>query len=259
MKAARAVLHRIAMSLRFHLESWRLVSRQYPIRVVQKGIEKHGLVFECHNLTEVNRVAYLDEEAEFMLALMRDLTPTDVFFDVGACIGVFALHAARRCREVVAFEPEPELRRHLESNVRLNRLWNVVVVPHALGERSGVAALFTDGPQGKSPSLRDAGYEHQVQVQIRSIDGLVAGREVAAPTVIKIDVEGAEMLVLRGMAQLLRSSPPRRIFLEIHPALLAGFASSETEVADLLRAAGYRLLWSGGRAQQLHSVFGRTS
>jgi hypothetical protein len=98
-----------------------------------------------------------------------------------------------------------------------------------------------------------------VQVEARSLDSLIGERSVPQPTVLKLDIEGAEILALRGAAGLLQSErPPRALFIELHDSFLPGFGSSHDEVRRLVLDAGYvRETYRAPRADQHHLILER--
>ena len=135
--------------------------------------------------------------------------PNPLILDGGAHLGVFSLLVRRRfpsCR-LVAFEPDPVARALLEENLRRNGCGDVSVVPWALGEEDGEAS-FTPGNGGDAGSLRDA--REGITVGVRSLQPWV--RE--AVTMLKLNVEGAEEGVLRGLGPMIRNI--RQISLEFH-------------------------------------------
>ena len=111
--------------------------------------------------------------------LKRTLQPGDVFWDVGANIGALTLVAARLCRRVVAFEPDPRSLKWLTLNVRANGIENVDIVPMALGESDGMALLHQAAAvnTGMSSLLPGHGVTvGDVQVQVVRIDELIQER-----------------------------------------------------------------------------------
>jgi|SRR5688572_9085235 len=254
MNQLQALYRRFLASVRYHSEKWNLVAKKYPELLVQTKFDHNGILFEVHNLTEVNRVIFFDDEEDFLSELLSALRGGDTFFDVGACIGVFSLHAARRCKQVVAFEPEFGFRQHLERNVEINGFKNVSVLPYAIANRSETLPLFTNGTDGKSPSLEDDDFKNRIEVEARTLSDLVFRDQLPTPTIIKMDIEGAEILAIRGMKELLSKNPPRLIFLELHPILLTHFSSSSAEVLLLLDQAGYKIRQQSQRHEQVHYV-----
>ena len=160
-----------------------------------------------------------------------------VVLDIGAHLGHFSIVAARRGAQVVAFEPNPRtlpyLRRNLEANGVADR---VRVVERAVGTTAGTATLYTS-PAGDQSSLHEhADADGAVAVEVTAVDSETTGMRV---DVIKMDVEGAEVSVLEGMARTLADASPRLVlFVERNPAALrrAGHAPEELDAA--LRTQG---------------------
>lgn len=194
-------------------------------------------------------------EREVIDAVVGCLTPNGVLWDVGANIGLHAV-TAKRLRPgatVVAFEPAPHTTARLIGNIDLNGL-DVQVVAAALNETDGIARLsvVTRGNTGLS-SLRpwpDVEYERTILCACVRADSLVSGGVLAAPTVVKLDVEGFEVEVLRGFGDLLVSSELRAIVFEAPGD--AAFQSPAHPVFDLLTTAGFLIspLPPGGASQR---------
>ncbi|PZF79909.1 FkbM family methyltransferase [Jiangella anatolica] len=142
------------------------------------------------------------------------LSPGDVFYDVGANVGFFALLAARKVGPdgaAYAFEAVAELAEAIGRNAALNDLGNVTVIASAVSDTDGSAELLlTTHPGGATlaggqtpPDLRG-----RRRVDTVRLDTLVAQGRIRPPRVVKIDVEGAEPAVLAGMTQLLAAHRP---------------------------------------------------
>jgi FkbM family methyltransferase len=234
----------------------RLLSRLRGPRIVTiRAFDPAGCRFEVRDAVESFRVERFGGEEEFLRQILDELRPGDTLFDVGACVGMVAIHAARRGANVVAFEPDPFYGGRLDTNLALNGT-RVQVVRWAVSDGDGEATLFTDGAGGASPSLMQKGSRGKVTVKTRAIDGAVSSGELPAPSVVKLDIEGAEILALRGMQDLLTSPrAPRAIFLELHPDMLPAFGSSAEEVRALLASAGYAAEHEITRAGQIHFVY----
>jgi FkbM family methyltransferase len=172
---------------------------------------------------------------------------------------LYAIHAAVRCKQVFAFEPDPGFQQRIQRNCSLNYLSNIHILPWAVSNQSGQTTLFTGGVAGKSPSLRDFGQGAPLSIEARSLDEEILQGRLPRPTVIKMDIEGAEWLALRGMSKLLSSpSPPRSLFVEIHPSFLRHFDASVEDVLSLIGSSGYQRVYHASRDQQEHFIFRRT-
>jgi FkbM family methyltransferase len=172
-------------------------------------------------------VAHGVYDVPFTRFLQRELRPGDVVLDVGANIGVFTLLAAQLVGpqgRVVSYEPDPDNLVLLRDNISMNYVarW-VDVVPQAVAADAGAVTLHrTLRFQGNSSLVEhDAGYraafavdEHDtVTVEAVTLDA--AAGDFARIDLVKIDVEGAEHLVLAGMQRLLESGVIRRVSVEI--------------------------------------------
>jgi FkbM family methyltransferase len=139
-------------------------------------------------------------------------------YDIGANVGFFTLLASKLAGEsgtVVSFEPVPRNLAYLERHVRANKLKNVRVLPIAVSSRAGRARFAT----ASNPAMGGLVDNGELEVQTDSLDGLVASGQIPAPAFMKIDVEGAELDVLAGAAETLRSARPT-ILLSAHGYVL---------------------------------------
>ena len=217
-----------------------------------------GCRFEISTTVEIFRVEQFGGEKEFTEMILSGLTSSDVLFDIGSCIGMIAVHAAKKGVRVVAFEPDPGYRSRLSSNLKLNGIENVQIVDWAVSEEPGETKLYTEGMGGRSPSLRRSGWRRAVKVRTETIDHALERGELPRPTVLKLDIEGAEILALKGMKNLLQSDrAPETIFIETHPEFLPQFGSSESEVLTLLESWGYVSSYKNIRSGESHHVYKR--
>ncbi len=245
---------------------YRLLVKQpvtpFPRTIRMKTFVEDGCLFRITTRIEEIRIENYGDEQEFTGLILDELRPGDVFFDIGGCVGLIAINAAAKGASVWAFEPEPSYRERLEANVALNRFANITVVPWAVSNKAGEATLHRSGPVGEvSPSLeKTPRHGESITIATRDLDSAIAERVLPAPDVMKIDIEGAEILALRGMEKLL-SSPqsPRTLFIEIHPEHLQYFDSSADEAISLIESYGYIDLYRRVREGQIHCVFRKQS
>jgi hypothetical protein len=96
------------------------------------------------------------------------------------------------------------------------------------------------------------GYESFVLVDVKTLDDLIDKNTIQVPTVIKIDIEGAELIALKGMINLLNSiNKPRLLFIEVHPEFLHSFQSNTDEVYDFLSNTKYTIIEKIERDEQI--------
>ena len=153
-----------------------------------------------------------------------------------------SLIAAGLCRCVVAFEPDPRSLDGLRKNLAANELTNVEIVEGALGVQSGTAVLYQAAGSNTGMTSLVPGRGTVVgekAVAVFRADDFIARRPDLAPTVMKIDVEGAEHLVLGGAADLLRTGRLRAIVFEA--ARQPDRDPANPEIVNRLREAGYHI------------------
>lgn len=170
-------------------------------------------------------------------ALERHVHSGDVVYDIGANIGFFTIITARLvgpAGHVYAYEPLRENVVALERNIALNDFRNVTVRPCAVSRHDG-SALLEVAPEPNWAQLESVGTRPDVQGRVR-VDTVALDSELARgarpPSIVKIDVEGAELEVLDGMLETLRRH---------RPVVLAEMHGRNREVAERLRGAGYAL------------------
>lgn len=184
---------------------------------------------------------YADREIR---ELARMLPPDPVVLDVGANIGFFTVGLAHAAgARVYAFEPMPRNVERLRENVDGNGFAaRVVVTQTALGDAPGELWLAPE-PGGAStgnagPSSPDAA--GAVRVRVRTLDHVAADLGIQRCDLVKVDVEGAELAVLRGGAELLRRSRPL-IYVELNPYWMAQLGWAERDLFELVGPWGYEL------------------
>lgn len=212
--------------------------------------------FYCQNPIEIFRAQEYGGEVNSIAAFLFLLKAQDILWDIGASIGVQSIHSATIVRQVVAFEPDPATNRRLRQNIQLNRLSEKVHVEDcALSDKEGHFDLHTDGLAGNAPTLKSFGRHSSVsKVPVRTID-LMLSAGLPCPTVLKIDIEGAELAALVGAQGLLGSkNAPRLLFIEIHPEFLKGYSASPDDVLRLVRGTGYDILVMRPEHGQYHMV-----
>lgn len=162
----------------------------------------------------------------------QSLRDGDAFYDIGANVGDYALIAAAiggPATRVVAIEPAYATYASLCENVQLNRLTGKIIpLPVVLGEAARVGALsYSDTAAGAAiHSLDGSGGSYDQPVLVFALDELVRQFGLPAPTLIKLDVDGAESAVLAGASETLRSPGLRSLLVEVEEAQTDGVLSA---------------------------------
>lgn len=177
-------------------------------------------------------------EIDFATRLAASVRPGKVAYDIGSWHGFFAgvMSAQGACR-VHVFEPLPANADRIRSLVALNPDRAITLHAAAVGERESEMDLMIM-PETSMAKLETSTFQAdnksatRVRVKVRSIDAMIAAGEIEPPALMKIDVEGAEAMVLRGARETIRRYRPV-IFAEVHSSALLG------ECRALLEADGY--------------------
>ncbi len=142
--------------------------------------------------------------------LDENLKNGDVFIDVGANIGLLSIHAANSVGatgKVLAFEAHPETAKILEFNKELNHKENIHIYPIALGSEKGKAMIFNDSDSNRGGASLVRGLsESGIEVDLDRLDDILEATVI--PKIIKIDVEGFEMNVLKGAVRTIQEAKP---------------------------------------------------
>lgn len=186
------------------------------------------------------------EEATLVRDMLSEARPDDVLWDVGASIGFHSSFVGQHVGGTVAFEPVPASARKLDENLERNGV-EATVRRHALSDSDGELTLTTANsvriPEGE-----------EVRCRVERGETTVADG-VPAPTMLKVDVEGAEGDVLAGMDGALEDC--RVVYLEVHRDVgdgpsVADFGDTVEGVYDRLRDRGYDVEVLADRDAEIH-------
>ncbi len=193
-------------------------------------------------LSRVSNGMNRDYEEHFHRAIKTSLRPGDVVWDIGANVGLYTrifLDGVGPAGRVVAVEPAPQSARACRELADDGRL---TVVEAAVGDTVGSVRMDI-GADATAVTNR-VGADGSHTVQMVTGDSLLQ-RFGTPPTLVKIDVEGFEIHVLRGMSRVLASPSLRQLFIEVHFGLLEanGLKDGRRQIAALLTPLGFRLGW----------------
>ncbi|HEY3024329.1 MAG TPA: FkbM family methyltransferase [Actinomycetota bacterium] len=208
------------------------------------------------------------EEHPVLLSLLTEvLMGGDVFVDVGANIGYFAVPMAKivgSAGHVHAFEPAADVAEQLRRAARAQGVepW-MTVHELALGSGNGSTSLSADPEHPEDTTKRSLFMLNGpavAEVLVRSFDGLVTSGAVDLSTglhAVKIDVEGGEMHVLTGMRRTLERDRPRMIVVETIETHLRRAGFTVAAIHAFMRDLGYVAMNDAGvaRALELNAVF----
>lgn len=244
--------------LPYHPGKWRVVERVlklFGLHELDGGkpltVKRQGVRWALRKRCLVQRALYYLGAYEIHETrwLKRTLRADWCVLDVGANFGYYSLLIASATRDratIHSFEPNPASLESLQENIRLNGFQNIHVHNLALSDQSGTLDLLvpTGGNEGLGhlrgqetvPPQRP---EEVIPVQTQTLDEFVKSHGVDRLDFIKMDVEGAEAMVLKGAGDSLRRFRPL-MMIEINPEALAGFGVSADWVLEQLRGLDYQ-------------------
>ncbi|MGS2589022.1 FkbM family methyltransferase [Streptomyces hebeiensis] len=180
--------------------------------------------------------------------LRTRLRPGDTFVDVGANIGYFSVLASRLVGadgQVVAVEASPTFHERLSQHLRLNDCRNVRALNAAVSDsrKTLTFVLASSANMGANSIVPyDGPAESSFDIEARPLADLLDPAEIARARVIKIDVEGAEGAVVRGMAAMLdQLRPDAEISVEVTPDRMALLGDSVEELLTTMRSHGFHV------------------
>jgi FkbM family methyltransferase len=180
-------------------------------------------------------------DAVELAILTANLCEGFVFIDVGANIGAYSLVVASRAgpsARILAVEPQPEIFERLIFNIRLNGIPTVKAIDCAVAEKAGEVTLFLDPHNAGESSLKvvSSSGATPIRVPARTLLDLIEAEAYPRVDAIKLDVEGAEDLILEPFhAKAPRHLLPKMLILE------NGMLRWQTDLPRLLEESGYRL------------------
>ena len=174
-------------------------------------------------------------ESNEMGFVLHLLSSSDLFIDIGANVGTYTLLAAGAAgANVIAVEPIPKTFDRLQRNIRYNSL-NVQAHCVGLSSSAGLLHFTTDLDAMNRVALSDD-VGPSISVPVMTLDNLCRDQN---PTVIKIDVEGHELSVLKGGAQTLSSPSLKAVIMETNESG-ARFGHTDDELVDTMFGHGFK-------------------
>lgn len=217
---------------------WQLVSRIWDNLLVHQLSQKTKILVK-NGLTGVTGNIYTGLfEFEDMMFSLHLLEQGDLFIDIGANVGVYSvLLSGEKKANSIAFEPIPDTFRILESNVKINNLENLVNLYNCgLGNEKKKVKFVSDlDVSNHVSSDQNIIGENIITVDILTLNDL----NISNPTLIKIDVEGFELEVLKGASKILESKGLIAIIIELNGSG-EKYGIKDTDVHNYLLEFGFQ-------------------
>lgn len=207
-----------------------------------RSVRRNGILFTLDLSEYMQWVIYFGIVSEPREALYRLVKPGMHVLDVGANIGETTLRFVQLTGpegRVISFEPFPETFKTLQTHITLNNAGkNVTPVNKALGENAATLSMNTARGNSGGNNIAMAG--GKIPVEVIRLDDWMKDHKELMPALIKIDVEGFELKVLRGATETLHHFSPA-LFVEINPLFLQRADDSADELLTYLAQQGYAL------------------
>lgn len=207
--------------------------RRFPFEVDFFGMRYQGDLCRYIDWSVFAYGAYSYSELSLLEALaleIKEKRGSLNFFDIGANMGHHTLFMANKADAVIAFEPYPPLQDLIQEKVKLNHLDHVCIVPFALGETDQTQEYYPGGGDnfgtGTFKPTEEKHLMDPVRLEIRNGDRLCDKLNLPKIDLLKVDVEGFEPMVFRGLAERIQKDRPG-ILTELTDQSRSGYVSEE--------------------------------
>lgn len=183
--------------------------------------------------------SYEKKTTEVFLSLLKK---NQVVFDIGANAGYYTILASKGVGsngQVYSFEPDPGSSELVERNVLLNNCKNVKLIKKALSEKSGTSYFKSEKFNKGDSSLASEG---GIKVQTTTLDDFITESKIEKADLIIMDIEGAEILALRGGKEFLSGLINSSLIIEYNPSSLEKLGFGSDELTQQIQNLGYKII-----------------
>ncbi len=209
--------------------------------------------FHITSYTEYLRVNSLVGEEEVLSELIENLESGDVFYDIGANIGIYSSFVMSSTDDVsvFAFEPHSSNISKMRRNLALNgQEWSCIQT--AIGDDNKLVPFNIASEDSDDSTHSTLESSSTIQIPQQRLTELVRNNDIPSPSVMKIDVEGAEYAVLKGTQELLEDI--RLLICEVHPEKLQSIGVKSSEIEELLMSHGFTTRRLETEAEVFHVI-----
>ena len=180
-----------------------------------------------------------------------------VVLDIGANVGYYTIissYYVGKSGKVLSFEPEPENYKFLTKNINANEYSNVLTFPCGISDKKSEGTLYLSSDnKGKHSLIKLKGEDTSINIPLTTIDSVLADSGIEKIDVIKIDIEGAEALALKGMTNTIKKNPPCILFCEFYPEALRLMHSDPLDFLHNISSLGFSIYEIRNQRKQLVS------
>jgi FkbM family methyltransferase len=222
------------------------------------GISADFYVYTPWELRALEPSGDFGREKNILELLVSYVRPGEVVLDIGSNFGIFTILLAKKVGEsgrVIAVDPGKEIFLHFTENVKLNNLKNITSFNLALGDKEEEKKLFLGQVAGASSVVYEPCESKGFEItRVKTGDQIIKENNLSIPNVIKIDVEGFEYNVIKGMSSTLSNHACRMVCCEIHTQMLPDGVNAE-KIIDLLKSFGFKKIENYNRGTAEFHIF----
>lgn len=203
----------------------------------------HAWMFSENFYYEANLVYWFEKSLNYLRRRQKDI----VFFDIGSNSGYYSLISSEVCSKVYAFEPSKRSAKIIKHNLKVNKVENVEIINLGLGVKDETLLFHSYSSSGNDsfvkrniPVGHELKYRNSKHVKIRSMDTLIKSNGLKYPNIMKIDVEGLELFVLKGGVDSIKASLPI-IIVEYSQSTSKDAGYNKVEIPKFLESLGYKI------------------
>jgi FkbM family methyltransferase len=223
-------------------ESWYLLNYYLrPSRKCVKNVHGSKMLLDLND-PGINRDLFLygGREPSSTEIYRKQLSPGMTIVDVGANIGYYVLIEARALGtsgKIYAIEPAPKNFEMLQANLEINS-FGCEIESHnlAISDSVGKVQFEIAGASNHHRLSVNGSGANTIEVEATTLDVLLAGKKI---DMVRMDAEGAEWVILRGMRGILAGNQPLKMFIEVHPKLIREYRGDLDEWLEMLADSNF--------------------
>jgi FkbM family methyltransferase len=210
-------------------------------KVIAVSDKQYKYRFVCETYHEAARANSFFIKEPGTVEWISSFKSDSIFYDIGANIGTYSLYGSKRSAYVYAFEPHVGTCMSLLRNIKINNIKNIEVVSAALHDKCGFINFYyyADEAGSTNSQLSETDVKFpSTNTELKyavTIDQLIDMKAIKPATHVKIDVDGNELLIIKGMTKLLASRTIESLQVELGPNRL-------NEAANILQQYGYKMI-----------------
>ena len=183
-----------------------------------------------------------------VVALFSSLLRKDsIVFDIGSWIGLYALLAATKSKQVIVLEINPDNIARIKDNISLNEGFEKVIKVLNIGASNKRALAVLDEREStlmnrvRVLDMPENKIDGQGAIIVDTLDNITSNLDIKQIGLMMMDIEGHEIYALEGMKELLSRKAVKHLIVEVHPKILEEIGSKDVEVIQILKNSGYKV------------------